>query len=175
GMTLPPKRRHPHQPQPSGRKQRTTTRRNHLGPTRPRRRIPHRHQKTTTRRHLGRNSNQTRNKTLRNRTQRTDNGRQSHPRNPRNARTNHQQTTPKHPRTDGPNNQNRTRHRNPSLDGHHQRKHSTNTRKTLTCKTTGAYSVSGVENTGNTPTPSQLQRPSTPTTSTAKDQNDRTT
>src|SRR5699024_5581495 len=82
---------------PSGRKQRTTTRRNQLGPTRPRRRIHHRHQKTTTRRHLGRNSNQTRNETIRNRTQRTDNGRQSHPRNPRHASTNHQRTTPKQP------------------------------------------------------------------------------
>src|SRR5699024_12655107 len=91
------------------------------------------------------------------------------------AKTNHQQTTPKQPRTDGPNNQNRTRHSSPSLDGHHQRKHSTTTRKTLTCKTTGAYSVSGVENTGNTSTPPQLQQPSTPTTTTAKDQNDRTT
>src|SRR5699024_487925 len=46
GMGLLPNRRHPHQPHPSGRKQRTTTRRNQLGPTRPRRRIHHRHQKT---------------------------------------------------------------------------------------------------------------------------------
>src|SRR5699024_4730158 len=84
------------------------------------------------------------------------------------AKTNHQQTTAKQPRADGPNNQNRTRHMSPSLDGHHQRKPSTNTRKTLTCKTTGAYSVSGVENTGNTSTPPQRQQPSTPTTSTAK-------
>src|SRR5690625_2169306 len=44
-MGLLPNRRHPHQPNPSGRKQRTTTRRNQLGPTRPRRRIHHRHQK----------------------------------------------------------------------------------------------------------------------------------